>query len=111
MKEKAILIFALLIPVLVSGCASRASAIPPVAVTSTDYQRLSCDKARALLSEKREIEIALTKKQNNAAVVDAVAVYLVLLPLGSVLGADREGDLAIAKGEVNALERKISVDC
>ncbi len=72
---------------------------------------MSCEDARSLLSQKREVEIVLTRQQNNAALGDAAGVFLILLPLGSVFGADKEGELAIAKGEVDALERKITVDC
>ena len=93
------------------GCASRASSVPPVAVSSSDYRNMSCEDARALLSQKREVEDALTRSQNNAALGDAASVLLVALPLGSVFGADKEGELAIAKGEVDALERKIVTDC
>ena len=64
-----------------------------------------------MLGQKREIENVLTKQQNNAALGDTVGVFFVLLPLGSVFGADKEGELAIAKGEVDALERMISVTC
>lgn len=94
-----------------SGCASRASAVAPVAVASSDYKDLSCEEARIVLREKREIENALTRQQNNAALGDAAGVLLVLLPLGSVFGADKSGELAMAKGEVNALERRITVGC
>ncbi|MDA0359354.1 MAG: hypothetical protein O2835_09325 [Proteobacteria bacterium] len=37
---------------------------------------------------------ALTKQQNNAATDDAASVFLFALPLGSVFGADVEGELA-----------------
>ena len=93
------------------GCASRASSVAPVAVSSADYRNMSCEDARALLAQKRETENALTRAQNNAAVGDAASVVLFALPLGSVFGADKEGELAIAKGEVDALERKIVTDC
>ena len=36
---------------------------------------------------------------------------LVLLPIGSVFGQDNEGKVALAKGEVLALERAISLNC
>ena len=101
----------ILISGLVVGCASRASSVAPVAVSSSDYSKMSCEDARSLLSQKREVEIVLTRQQNNAALGDAAGVFLILLPLGSVFGADKEGELAIAKGEVDALERKITVDC
>ena len=92
------------------GCASRASSVAPVAVSSADYKNMTCEDARLLLAQKRETENALTRSQNNAAVGDAASVLLFALPLGSVFGADKEGELAIAKGEVDALERKIITD-
>ena len=94
-----------------SACASRASSVAPVAVSAADYRDMSCADARALLTQKREVENSLTRAQNNAALGDAAGVVLVLLPLGSVFGADQAGELAIAKGEVDALERKITTDC
>lgn len=96
---------------LVVSCASRASSVVPVAVSSSDYSSMSCEDARALLSHSREVENALSRQQNNAALGDTVGVFLVLLPLGSVFGADKQGELAIAKGEVDALERKITTNC
>ena len=95
----------------ITGCANRASSVAPVAVTSGDYAKLSCEQARLMLGQKREIENVLIKQQNNAALGDTVGVFFVLLPLGSVFGADKEGELAIAKGEVDAIERMISTNC
>jgi len=100
-----------MLALLLSNCASRASGVAPVAVASADYSQLSCADARAMLAQKREVENTLTRQQNNAALGDAAGVFLVLLPLGSVFGADKEGELAIAKGEVDALERHITVNC
>ena len=97
--------------VIVSGCASRANGVAPVSVSSLEYSYLSCEETRAALIEAREKENALTRRQNNAATVDAAGVFLVLLPLGSVFGADVSGELAQAKGEVNALERAIPTNC
>ena len=54
---------------------------------------------------------ALTKQQNNAATGDATSVFLVLLPLRSVFGADVEGKLTQAKGEVMALQGAVSINC
>lgn len=96
---------------MLSGCASRASSIAPVAVSSNDYAKLGCEQARAELVTARAKENALARKQNNAATADAASVFLVLLPLGSVFGADVEGELAQAKGETLALERHIKGTC
>jgi hypothetical protein len=59
------------------------------------------------LAVARERENALTRQQNNAATADAVGVFLLLVPAGSVFGGNVEGELAQAKGEVMALERAV----
>lgn len=105
------IIGSLILILAITGCASRASSVAPVAITSGDYSKLSCEQARLMLGQKREIENVLTKQQNNAALGDTVGVFFVLLPLGSVFGADKEGELAIAKGEVDAIERMFSTTC
>lgn len=62
-------------------------------------------------SQKQAQKNALTNAQNNAATGDAVGVFLLLLPVGSIFGADKEGELAQAKGEVMALQGAISINC
>lgn len=94
-----------------SACASRANSIAPVSVSATEYAALSCAETRDELRAARERENALTRQQNNAATADAAGVFLVLLPLGSVFGSDVSGELAQAKGEVNALERAVTLNC
>ncbi|MBT4626349.1 MAG: hypothetical protein HOC63_06620 [Rhodospirillales bacterium] len=61
-------------------------------------------------TQKEKNSLPLQEK-NNAATGDAVAVFITLLPLGSIFGADKEGELAQAKGEVLALEGAISINC
>ncbi len=109
-KVRKNLVFCLMIMV-VSGCAGRASTIPPVAVSSLEFRDMSCEETKSLLAMKVKVESALTRKQNNAALGDTVGVFLVLRPLGSVFGADVEGELAQAKGEVAALRRVVTSNC
>lgn len=83
----------------------------PVAVSASEFSGLNCEQARGDLQTARARETALSQRQNNAAVADAASVFLFLLPLGSVFGADVSGDLAQAKGEVIALERTVRSKC
>tara|TARA_R110002073_G_scaffold120601_2_gene262671 strand:- start:13997 stop:14338 length:342 start_codon:yes stop_codon:yes gene_type:complete len=99
------------IAVTASGCASRAGGVAPLAIPASDYTHLSCDEIHHELGLARDRERAFTQRQNNAATADAAGVFLVLLPLGSVFGADNEGNLAQAKGEVRALERAGEINC
>jgi hypothetical protein len=97
---------------LTSGaCASRASSVAPISVSAAEYSYLGCQDARAELDSARAKEHALARKQNNAATTDAAAVFLFALPLGSVFGADVEGELAQAKGESLALQRRVAMAC
>lgn len=107
---KAVLAVALCAAAL-SGCATRASGVAPVAVSSMDYSGLSCAQARDQLATKRTQVDALSRRQNNAAVADAAGVFLLFLPVGSLFGAGVEGELAQAKGDQAALERNVQQRC
>lgn len=96
---------------LTISCAGGARSVAPVAIPAADFSGLDCGEKREVLAMAREEEQVLTRKQNNAALADAAGVFLVLLPVGSIFGADHEGELAEAKGEVAALERSISTEC
>ena len=96
---------------MLSGCATRANSVAPVAVSSNDHAGLSCPAAREKLVTARAQQDALSKRQNNAAVADAAGVFLVLVPVGSIFGGGVEGQLAQAKGEVIAIERHITNNC
>ena len=108
---KAFLVAALAATVLVSGCASRANSVAPVAVSSADYASMECRAVRNQLNAAREKQNALGHKQDNAALADAAGVFLFLIPVGSIFGGDVSGELAQIKGEVIALERTISQRC
>jgi hypothetical protein len=94
-----------------AGCATRASGVAPLAISSAEYAHLNCADARNQLANSRERENALSRQQNNAATADAAGVFLFLIPMGSVFGSDVSGELAQAKGEVNALERHVAMRC
>jgi len=106
-----VLVFVAVMGLGLAGCATRASGVAPVSVSAVEFQGLTCEETRSRLASARERENALTRQQNNAATADAVSVFLFLVPLGSVFGADKEGELAEAKGEVNALERAVDINC
>ena len=108
MKNTPVLLLAVL---AVAGCASRASSIAPVAVPSSNYAGLTCDEAKIQLEQKQAAQNSLTREQNNAATGDAVGVALLFLPVGSIFGADKAGELAQVKGEVMALQGAVTISC
>ena len=111
MKKTTPLVLPLLAVAALGGCATRANGVAPLAISSSEYSHLTCDDARAQLAVARDRENALTRRQNNAATADAVGVFLLFVPAGSVFGGDVAGELAQAKGEVMALERTVPQRC
>jgi hypothetical protein len=96
---------------LLAGCASRAGGVAPMSISAAEYSHLTCADARAALEVSRQRENALTRQQNNAATADAVGVFLLFVPAGSLFGGNVEGELSQAKGEVLALERVVPQRC
>jgi len=93
------------------GCASRASSVPPVAVPSANYEGYTCQESRTMLSQAMARRDALASSQNTAATIDVIGVLLVLLPVASIFGGDKEGRLASAKGEAMALRGAVTMNC
>lgn len=68
------------------------------------YSNLDCQAlAREYLKEQASLS-AVSKQQHDAATGDAVGVFLVGVPMSSTFGGDKEGQVAVAKGKVNAIE-------
>lgn len=91
-----------------SGCAKRPDAIVPVDIPMAAYSNLDCaGLAQELVNEQNNLA-ALSKQQNQAATGDAVGVFLIGVPASSTFGGDKEGQVAVSKGKVNALNSSIS---
>jgi hypothetical protein len=90
--------------IALAGCAKRPDAIAPIAVSESGYMVMDCQQLATELHLERQKLAALTKQQNDAATGDAVGVFLFGVPTASVFGGDKEGNLAVAKGTVLAME-------
>ncbi|MBY3099844.1 hypothetical protein E0I74_29900 [Rhizobium laguerreae] len=77
------IIIAFAVAAAVAGCAKRPDAIVQV--------------------EKAKLD-DLSKQQISAANGDAFGVFLVGVPIGSVAGGDKEGEIAASKGKVSAMQ-------
>lgn len=93
------------------ACASRPDGIAPTSVSALEFKGMSCLETKAMLDSRRKELSAYEKKQRQAATLDAVGTFLVLVPVSTVFGGDNEGQVAQAKGEVAALERAIPMNC
>ncbi|OAE40685.1 hypothetical protein A7J57_10525 [Agrobacterium tumefaciens] len=71
------------------------------------YSNLDCQAlARDFITEQASLS-AVSKQQHDAATGDAVGVFLVGVPMSSTFGGDKEGQVAVAKGKVNAIEANL----
>ena len=87
-----------------SGCAKRPDAIVPADIPMAAYTGGSCASlARELVTEQEKLA-TLSKAQQDAANGDAFGVFLIGVPLGSVTGGDKEGEVAVQKGKVVAIQ-------
>lgn len=91
----------------VASCAKRPDAIVPVDIPMAAYSNQSCQGlAQELMKEQANLA-AVSKQQNQAATGDAIGVFLVGVPASSTFGGDKEGQVAVSKGKVNAIEGSI----
>jgi hypothetical protein len=68
------------------------------------YTPSSCQSlARELVTEQQNLA-SVSKQQNDAATGDAVGVFLIGVPASSTFGGDKEGQVAVAKGKVQAIQ-------
>jgi hypothetical protein len=91
----------------VSACASSPSAIAPVSMGNA-FASMSCQQAQASLGQERQTLAALESKQRGAVIGDAVGVFLIAVPVSSLTGGDKEGEIAASKGKVMAYEARLA---
>jgi hypothetical protein len=100
------------VALIASACARRPDAIAPVAIPGDAYMAMSCSRlAGELINEQTKLA-ALSSAQNSAATGDAVGVFLIGVPASSVFGGDQEGNVAVSKGKVIAIENaRLAKNC
>jgi hypothetical protein len=82
------LIFCAVALVALGGCAKRPSAIVPADIPMAAYTNLPCEQLAQEQVKEQTALAALSKAQNDAANGDAFGVFLIGVPVGSVVGAD-----------------------
>ena len=88
----------------VTSCAKRPDAIVPVDIPMAAYTPQSCSSLQTELAKERAALTAVSAEQQNAANGDAFGVFLIGVPMSSTFGGDKEGNVAVAKGKVQAIE-------
>lgn len=89
---------------LAASCAKRPSAIVPVDIPMAAYTNLSCEQLAQETVKEQTALAAASKSQTEAANGDAFGVFLIGVPISSVAGGDKEGDIAVMKGKVQAID-------
>jgi hypothetical protein len=90
-----------------AACAKSPSSIAPMAVSSSEYAHMNCATlAFHHMNASAKLESA-SERQNSAQAMDAVGVFLVLIPPSALVG-DAEGEVALHKGEKVAIERTMT---
>lgn len=89
-----------------AACAKRPGAIEPADIPMAAYQNDACPMlANNLKTEQAKLD-ALSKQQNNAANGDAFGVFMIGVPMSSLTGGDKAGDIAVEKGKVQAIQNQ-----
>nr|WP_183207007.1 hypothetical protein [Aurantimonas endophytica] len=91
----------------VTACAKRPDAILPVEVPMAAYSNLSCEALSQEYLREQSALAAVSQQQNQAATGDAVGVFLLGVPVSSTFGGDKEGQVAVNKGKVNAIDANL----
>jgi len=87
-----------------TSCAKRPDAIVPVDIPMAAYTGQSCAALKSVMAKEKAILHAVSKQQHDAANGDAFGVFLIGVPMSSTFGGDKEGQVAVSKGKVQAIE-------
>ena len=94
-------------PVFALGaCAKLPDSIAPVSMAGA-YDNVSCSNAQNLLTQEQSTLAVLSEQQKAAATGDAIGVFLVLIPVSTMTGSNKEGEIAASKGKVAALQARL----
>ena len=99
------LAFAAIATLFMAGCAEAPTDIPPQYVSSVPYLDMTC---RQLGDERLHLAdqlVAASEQQDNARTDDTIGVLLVGLPTASMSGGDVAPQIALLKGEAQAVRQ------
>lgn len=87
-----------------AACAKGADRVLPAPVPVEEFASSSCPQLAAARIHNLETLTALSMAQDRASNNDTLGVLFVGLPLASMTGADKEAELAVAKGRDLSLQ-------
>ena len=86
-----------------SACAKRPGEIAAVAMPPGSYSGMSCQTLAQSYSVEAARLAGLASAQDGAATGDAIGVFLIGIPTASLAGGDKEAEIAVSKGKIEAL--------
>jgi len=92
----------------ISACAQQPEKIAAAPMEDSTYARLSCKSLAEKELQQTQLLNALSADQKKAATGDAWGVFLLGLPISSMSGSDKETEIAITKGRLDAIDRQQS---
>ncbi len=100
------LYLAVAMAVTLSACAKAPDQIAAVQIEDSTYASASCKSL--VKNEIRQTQLlhALSADQKKAKNGDAWGVFLLGLPISSMSGADKETEIAVTKGRLDAIRRQ-----
>lgn len=91
---------------LTAACAKSPDAIAPVSMAGA-YDDMTCQRASTTLQMEQQKLASLSAAQSSAVAGDAIGVFLIGVPVSSLSGGDKAGDIAATKGKILALDARL----
>ena len=91
-------IMAMALGACLASCAKSPEQVIPMATPTIEYERMSCAELATARARNLENVSSLSLSQERARSNDTLGVIFLGLPVASMTGADKEGELSVAKG-------------
>lgn len=93
--------------IALSACAPSPGAIQPVSMGNA-FAGTTCEQAAVMRNAAAVNLDALTAAQNGAVAGDAVGVFLIGVPMSSLTGGNKAGEIAAEKGKLLSLDARLA---
>lgn len=94
--------------VALCSCAKQPENIAAADIGTNAYRGFSCSQMSEAKLKYGQALANLSSQQKDAAAGDAIGVFLIGLPLSSISGNDRETQIAVTKGHIQAIELEMA---
>lgn len=89
------------------ACAKQPEEIAAIPMEASLYSGQSCTNMAQTKVKLQQDLASLSAQQKSAASGDAFGVFMLGLPLSSMSGGDKEAEISVTKGKLDALEQEM----